>query len=483
MERRAGRRGGGAQLRGGDRLSADATRRIAEFVGDLTFEDLPGSVLERGRVHVLDCLGLAIAGARTEAARIAGGHVAALGIADGGATAMGTGRRTAPRFAAFLNAAAMHADNFDDTNPQAVAERNGGIHATAPVLAAALAVAEVRKASGRDLATALHAGIEIACRINHAIDARHYQGGFHATATLSTFGAAAAAAMLQGLDGEKLCHALAFAASAAGGVRQNFGSMVEILHPGLAAEAGIVAADLASRGLIGGGDALGGGVGYFAAAGGGFDFEWLERLGDPWAIVDPGMWIKPFPNGALTHPAMTGLLALKGEHGFGGKDISSLTVRTNRRVLGTLIHHDPKTVGEARFSMQFALALIAVEGRARLAEFTDATLARSDIRAAMERVRFTAYDEPEPDYTNMTTLLDVALADGTRLHRRCDWAQGSTRSPMSFDEACGKFRQCTAFAGFPPESIEALIDMVRDLESVDDAGRVARICQWDGERQ
>ena len=406
-----------------------------------------------------------------------------LGIAGGAASALGTPRRTAPRFAAFLNAAAMHADNFDDTNPQAVAERNGGIHATAPVLAAALAVAEERGADGRALSTALHAGIEIACRINHAIDARHYQGGFHATGTLSTFGAAAAAAMLRGLNKDRMGHALAFAASAAGGVRQNFGSMVEVLHPGLAAEAGIVAADLTGRGLVGAADALGGRVGYFEAAGGGFDAGWLERLGDPWAIVDPGMWIKPFPNGALTHPAMTGLLALKDERGFGGRDIASISVKTNRRVLETLIHHDPGSIGEARFSMQFALALIAVEGRAGLAEFTEATLARPDIRAAMERVRFAAYDEPEPDYTNMTTLLDVRLTDGTALHRRCDWAQGSTQSPMSFEEACGKFRQCTDFAGFPADSAEATIEIVDKLESLDDAGRIASVCRRSREGQ
>ncbi len=401
----------------------------------------------------------------------------ALGIADGAASVLGTPRRTAPRFAAFLNAAAMHADNFDDTNPQAVAERNGGIHATAPVLAAALAAAEERGADGRALSTALHAGIEIACRINHAIDARHYQSGFHATGTLSTFGAAAAAAMLQGLDRDRIGHALAFAASAAGGVRQNFGSMIEVLHPGLAAEAGIVAADLAARRLAGAADALGGRVGYFEAAGGGFDAGWLERLGDPWAIVDPGMWIKPFPNGALTHPAMTGLLALKDERGFDGGDVASISVRTNRRVLETLIHHDPKSIGEARFSMQFALALIAVEGRAGLAEFTEATLARPDIRAAMERVRFAAYDEPEPDYTNMTTLLDVTLTDGTGLHRRCDWAQGSTQSPMSFEDASEKFMQCIAFVGFPPDSADALIEIVDTLESLDDAGRIASICR------
>ena len=444
---------------------------------------MPEPVLERGRVHVLDCLGLAIAGARTEASRIARGHVEGLGLAGGAATVLGTPRRTAPRFAALLNAAAMHADNFDDTNPQALAERNGGIHATAPVLAAALAIAEERSASGRALATALHAGIEIACRINHAIDARHYRGGFHATATLSTFGAAAAAAKLHGLESETIGHALAFAASAAGGVRQNFGSMVEILHPGLAAEAGVVAADLAAGGLTGAADALGGDVGYFEAAGGGFDADTLGRLGDPWAIVDPGMWIKPFPNGALTHPAMTGLLALIGEHGIDGADIAAISVMTNRRVLETLIHHDPKTVTEARFSMEFALALIAVEGSAGLAEFTEATLGRRDIRAAMERVGFSAYDRPEAGFTNMTTMLDVVLADGTHLHRRCDWAQGSTQSPMSFADACGKFRQCTSFAGFPRAASEALIDIVSDLESVNDAGRIAEICQWSGERQ
>lgn len=432
---------------------------------------------------MLDCLGLAIAGARTEACRIARGHVAALGLGDGTAAVLGTPGRTAPRFAAFLNAASMHADNFDDTNPQALAERNGGIHATAPVLAAALAIAEERGANGRDLATALHAGIEIACRINHAIDARHYRGGFHATGTLSTLGAAAAAAMLHGLDGETIGHALALAASAAGGVRQNFGSMVEILHPGLAAEAGIVAADMAARGLTGAADALGGKVGYFAAAAGGFDPEMLGRLGDPWAIVDPGMWIKPFPNGALNHPAMTGLLAMTSEHGISGGDIVSISVRTNRRVLETLIHHDPGTAMEARFSMEFALALIAVEGRAGLAEFTDATLARADIREAMARVRFAAYDEPEPGYTNMTTLLEVALADGTRHHRRCDWAQGSTQSPMSFEDACEKFRQCTAFAGFPADAAAAAIDIVGDFESVDDSRRIAAICQATPDRQ
>ncbi len=438
---------------------------------------MPEAVRERGRVHVLDCLGLAIAGARTDTVRIARSHVTALGVAGGAATVLDTPGRTAPRFAAFLNAAAMHADNFDDTNPQAAPDRNGGIHATAPVLAAALAVAEDRSVSGTELTTALHAGIEIACRLNHAIGARHYRDGFHATGTLSTFGAAAATARLIGLDAAATGHALALAASMAGGVRQNFGATTEILHPGLAAEAGVAAADMAARGLTGSADPLGGSAGYLSAAGGGFDPDVINRLGDSWAIVDPGTAIKPFPNGALTHPAMTGLLAVLAEYGIEDATIASISVRTNRRVFDTLVHHDPATIMEARFSMEFALALIAVEGRAGLAEFTADTLSRPDIRAAMGRVRFSAYETADPDFTNLTTLLDVALRDGSRIRKRCDVARGSALSPMIYGEVCEKFRQCAEFAGCPPETVDALIETVGSLESLDNAGRIASLCR------
>lgn len=452
-------------------MTASAT--IAAFAAGLRFEDLPGAVLERGRAHILDALGLALAGAGSETCRIARAQISALGITAGGASVLGTPMVSAPRFAALLNGAAMHADGFDDTNPQPSPERNGGIHATAAILAATLALAEPKGASGRDFATAFHAGTEVACRLSHVIGARHYDSGFHYTATLNTFGAAVAAAIVIGLDGAQIEHALAYAASTAGGVRRNFGSMVEILHPGLAAESGIVAADFAGRGLTGNRDALGGRAGYFEASAGGLDGKIV--LGDPWSFVDPGVSIKPFPSGALTHPAMTGLLEIRREHGLSPDDVTRITVRTNPRIHATLAHHDPKTAMEARFSMEFCLAVTLVEGRAGLADFTDTATARADIRAVMDRITFDVFERPGAGYTNMTTLLEVATRERQTISRRIDWALGAAQAPMSYDDVAQKFRFCAAHADWPADRTEALIETVAELESLQDAGTLARL--------
>lgn len=436
-------------------------------------------MLERGRAHILDALGLALAGAGSETCRITREQISSLGIAAGGASVLGTAIKTAPRFAALINGAAMHADGFDDTNPQPTADRNGGIHTTAAILPAALALAEPKALSGRAFATAFHAGTEIACRLSHAIGTRHYDAGFHYTATLNTFGAAVAAAIVTGLDGSRIEHALAYAASTAGGVRRNFGSMVEILHPGLAAEAGILAADFAGRGLTGNRDALGGRAGYFEASAGGLDAEIV--LGDPWSFVEPGMSIKPFPSGALTHPAMTGMLEIMGERGLSADDVTRIVVRTNPRIHATLAHHDPKTAMEARFSMEFCLAVALVEGKAGLAEFTDAATARPDIRAAMDRITFDVFETPDvletpgADYTNMTTLLDIGLRDGQTIAKRIDWAIGSAQAPMSYEEIAQKFRGCAAHAEWPADRTEALIEKVADLERLEDVGTLARL--------
>ena len=262
-------------------------------------------MIERGRIHMLDSLGLALAGTRSASGAIARDHVESLRSADLRASVLGTALKTAPRLAAFVNGTTIHADNFDDTSPQPVAHRNGGIHASGPVLAAALATAEAAGASGVQLETAFHVGAEIACKLNHSIAAGHYEGGFHTTGTLTVFGAAAACGRLAGLDAAAMSDALAIAASRAGGVRRNFGSMAEQLHGGHSAECGLAAADLAARGLGGADDILDGRFGYFDAAGGGWEDDAIRgRLGAPWAIVDPGTWIKPYPSGSLAHPAM-----------------------------------------------------------------------------------------------------------------------------------------------------------------------------------
>ncbi len=459
-------------------MTGEVTAAIADFCMGATRKDVPAAVVERAKVHMLDSLGLALAGGVSDAARIVREHLADQGIAaagggNGRAAIFGTGLAAPPRFAAWANGTAIHADNFDDTTPQARAERTGGIHASGAVLPVALALAESQGASGADLISAYLVGVEIASRLNHAMAARHYGDGFHATGTLTVFGAAAAAGRLLGLDRDGHVRAQGIAASHASGVRRNFGTMAEILHSGHSAECGIVAADLARRGMTSADDALDGPVGYFGAAGGGYDSsEIVGRLGAPWVFEDPGVWIKPHPNGALTHPGAAALLRLIRENDVASRDIRSIRVRTNRRVFNTLIHHDPKDAMQGKFSMEFTLALIAVEGRAGLGEFTDTLLAREDVRNMMKRVDYAAYDDVVAGFTNVTTLVGLDLADGRSFEERADHAAGSTRAPMSYAEVAEKFCECAAYGRHPPGRAAAIVAAVAEIDRARDISQV-----------
>jgi 2-methylcitrate dehydratase PrpD len=180
------------------------------------------------------------------------------------------------------------------------------------------------------------------------------------------------------------------------------------------------------------------------------------------------MWIKPYPSGALTHPGMGCLLDLARTHDLRPAIVRRIRVATNRRVRNTLVHDRPRTALEAKFSLPFCLALVLHERRAGLAEFTDATVERPDIRATMEKIDFTAYDRADDDYTNVTTLMEIEIAGGRRLTARADHAKGSTRSPMSFAEVADKARSCAASAGWPAAATERIIAVVRDLENAVD---------------
>jgi 2-methylcitrate dehydratase PrpD len=426
-------------------------------------------VIARGRVHILDSLGLALSGARSRSGEIARDHVASLMSADHRATVLGTEVKTAPRLAAFVNGTTIHADNFDDTNPQPVPHRNGGIHASGPVLAAALAAAEAAGVTGAEFEAAFHVGAEIACKLNHSIATRHYEGGFHTTGTLTVFGAAAACGRIMSLDAAGVSDALAIAASRAGGVRRNFGSMTEQTHGGHSAECGLAAADLAVRGLGGADEILEGRFGYFDAAGGGWEEGAIRgRLGAPWAFVDPGTWIKPYPSGALTHPAMSLALDLARRNDIIAERIAKVRVRTNRRMANTLIHNRPENALEAKFSMPFCVAIMLVEGRAGLAEFTDETVQRADLRDLVSRIDYSSFDTPGEDYTNVTTLLEIELAGGEIVAGRADFAPGSTADPMHFADVAKKFLGCADHAGWPEDKAARAIELVERLGELDD---------------
>lgn len=467
-------------------MTGEITAAVSGLAATASWPDVPEAVRERVRVHVLDTLGLALAGGVSEAAGIVRRWLADDGLTGRGSTVLGTRLRAPARFAAFANAAAAHADNFDDTTPQIDPDRTGGVHASSAVLPAALAVGEAEGSSGAEVLTAYLVGVETASRLNHAVSPRHYAGGFHVTGTLNTFGAAVAAARLAGLDGDAVTRALGIAASRAAGVRRNFGTMAEILHPAHAAEDGIVAAELARRGVTAAADALDGPAGFLAAAGGGARADRIVgRLAAPWVFEHPGVWIKAHPSGALTHPAAACLLDLMRRHRIAAGAVAAIRVRTNRRIVDTLLRGLPENPTEARFSMPFVLAAAALTGRAGLAEFTERMVRDRKVRAMMDRVEHTAFDRGGDGFTNVTALVTVETADGRIVSGRADHARGSTADPLGFDDACARFAELAAHGGHPRgraaavPGLVAALDRQRDLSGLCDAmsrgGRKPRV--------
>src|SRR5438874_1241442 len=278
------------------------TDYVAGFVVATRANDIPADVMHLGKRSVIDALGLALAGAASQTSAITRRYLATLGIeSSNGSTVIGSDLRLPARFAAFANGVSIHADDYDDTQLAIAKDRVYGLltHPTAPALPPVLAVAERDHRSGRDMMTAYHIGIEVECKVAEAILPRHYQHGFHSTATCGAIGASAGAASLLGLDRETTRRALGIGASQAAGLRENFGTMTKPFHAGRAAESGLVAAEIAALGFTASPIALEADRGFFRAAGGGYSVDAIAgKLGKPWTFGFPGVSIKPHPSGS-----------------------------------------------------------------------------------------------------------------------------------------------------------------------------------------
>jgi 2-methylcitrate dehydratase PrpD len=446
------------------------TGYVAEFIASTRFGSIPESVVALGKKSIVDGLGLALAGSVAKSGGIVRRHLQGLGLRGGSASVIGSGLRVPPRFAAFANGVGVHADDYDDTQLAVAKDRVYGLltHPTAPALPSVLAVAEAAGRSGKDLLTAYHVGVEVECKIAEAINPRHYQHGFHSTATCGALGAAAGVANLVGLSVDQARTSLGIAGSLAAGVRENFGTMMKPFHAGRAAESGVIAAEFAQLGLTATPIVLEAGRGFFRAAGGGYDeAAILGKLGKPWTFADPGISIKPHPSGSLTHPGMTTMLELIRKHDIKPDQVVSVKVGTNQNMPNALIHHRPTTELQAKFSMEFCMAILLLERRGGLNEFTDEVVNRPDVQAMIQKVEFGVHPEAEAaGYDKMTTILEIALTDGRVIHDRADFGKGSPAIPMTYDEVADKFRECAAYSRWPKKKADQVVELVRNLEEV-----------------
>jgi 2-methylcitrate dehydratase PrpD len=447
------------------------TAYVARFITETKASSIPAEVMHLGKRSILDGIGLALAGNAAESGHIVRQYLRTLGIPIGkGATVIGTGMKVPARFAAFANGIAIHADDYDDTQLAVAKDRVYGLltHPTAPALPPVLALGEIGNRSGLDVLTAYQLAVEAETKISEAINPRHYDHGFHSTATIGAIAAAAGASRMLGLDVEQTRRALGIGASQSAGLRENFGTMTKPFHPGRSAESGIIAAEFAKLGWTATPIVLEAGRGFFKAAGGGYDAAAIEgKLGNPWSFATPGVSIKPHPSGSLTHPGMGLMLDLIRKHDIKPVQVAKVKVGTNRHMPNALIHHRPTNELQAKFSMEFCMAILLIERRAGLAEFTDKVVNRSDVRRMIEKIEFGVHPEAEAaGYEKMTTIIDIELADGRRIGGRADFGKGSPVNPMSDEELAGKFRECAAWGKLPKAAADKLVHMVLNLEKL-----------------
>jgi 2-methylcitrate dehydratase PrpD len=450
------------------------TKYVSEFIVNTKYEDIPDNVLALGKKTILDGFGLALAGSVSAVGPRIRRYIETLRFSEGQASIIGTRMKVPPRFAALANGISIHADDYDDTG--------SALHVTAPALPPAFALCEFGRRSGKDLMLAYHVGVEVENKIGEAISSRHNNDGFHTTGTCGSFGSAAACAKLRGLNAIETAYALGVAATEASGLRDNFGSMTKPFHAGHAAENGIVAADLAALGWTAADDILEAPLGFFQAAGGGFEPNVIvNHLGNPWMFASPGDLIKRFPCGTIQQAVMDEMLRLIRGKNITATEVERVEVGGNQSNVATLFRHRPSTGLEAKFSMEFCMSILLLERRAGLNEFTDAVVQRSDVQEMIRRVSY--YVDPEFDKLGNHgetlqsvlvegSILKIRLKDGRVLSGRTGFAKGSPENPMTYDEVADKFRGNAEFAKWPSEKTELVIELVKSIERESNLSRL-----------
>ena len=444
------------------------TQEVAHYVSKVSYKAVPSEVIRLARGFILDGLGVALAGSTDECSRIVQAYVRALGGREE-CTVVGTAWSAPVAKAALANGVAGHAMDYDDTQLSTSKEAVYGLltHPTTPVLAAVLAIGEKQKITGAEFLLAYIVGVEVECRIADSINPHHYQSGFHSTATMGGLGAVMAVGKILRLRENVLVQALGICASMAAGLRENFGTMTKPLHAGRAAENGVMAALLAQSGFTAATNILEAQRGFYHAMAGGYDESKIAgRLGRPYFMQEPGISIKPYPSGSLSHPAQDLILDLVREHDLHASDIESVEVGTNSNVPNALIYPMPRTALEAKFSIPFCMAIAVLERKAGIAQFVDSKVRQKKVVELMKRVRLYVDDELEAlGFDQVRSRIRIKLHNGRTIEGRYDVARGHPAKPMSWTELAEKFKECASLA-VPADNAGRVIDLVGRLEEL-----------------
>lgn len=443
-------------------MAAPLTRAYAAFAAGLVGGEVPAAAVEVARLGFTDCAGVMLAGRAEPAVRRMEAFVRETGGRPKARLLFGEERGTAPQ-AGLVNAVAAHALDFDD-----YAFSN---HPSAVLVPTILAAAEVSGADGARMVRAYAAGYEVWADLMAREPDHLHSKGWHPTAVFGPVGAAAAACVTLGFDAGRTRHALALAASLAGGVMENFGTMAKPYHGGRASEAGLTAAALAGSGIEASGTAIEGDRGLLRALSpnGRADVESPSRLGETWRIVKTRLNIKKYPTVGASQRCIDSMLAFVRDDAVEPGRIVRIEPRVSEKHAAVMPFHRPRTALEAKFSLEFAVCCALTRGAVGLMQLTDEVVADPSLQALMQKVRIEITDEIDPDYPvgALNDLVRITLDDGTVLETpKIRHATGNANAPLPPGELRAKFDDCAAFGGVPDGFRDALFGAMQRIDAL-----------------
>lgn len=440
------------------------TSYLAHQVASTGLDGAPGEAVRIAKDTILDTLGCMLAGS----AEPGGKKVAAYARAAGAGTAsiIGTPHRVSPFMAALANGTSAAILDYDCTSWQAFGHMGGSI------LPAVLAIGEERRSSGRAALEAYMVGFEATAKIGPALGTQIYRHGRHTTGTLGVFGATAAGAKLLGLQPSQIEIAFGIAASSAGALRANMGTMTKGLHSGLAAANGVLSASLAGDGFTACPDVFERKYGFADATvqDGSCAIETIGRnFADPWNFVDPGVGIKLSPCGTIGFCAGECAMEIANRHNLDPALIATLEFRTTPTALDLHRHDVPDNPNEAFYSIGWSIVVGLVDRKTGMAQFSAERVRDPLLRQLCGKVRLSQH----PDFPTVEDLNDmvagelvVRLQDGRELrHYRRRPRAYPGGEPWTREQLLGKYREAVAPV-LPPDRIEESIALLDRLESL-----------------
>jgi len=445
-----------------------ATTDLSEFASKTRIADISAEAIAATKRHILDCAGVGLAATVEPAGRI----ILEVTREQGGtpqARVFGTNLRTSAVSAAWANGALSHLLDFDDT---------GFSHPTACILPAALAMAEEAGATGADLVAAVCVGLEVFERMSlsgRQNEPELRRRGFHPTSLYGCSAAAAAAGSIVKLNPGQMAVAIGLAAANAGGLTQHFGTWGKGVHAGNAARAGVSSVLLAKKDYFADPDGIDGDYGFFAAfhGKGNYNFDKVaDGLGTHWSIVDPGLTVKRYPCCGGNLRALDAARGLLEEHGIKFDDVTKLEVDVHPDLLNTVRFHKPTQGFRGKFSIDYVLAAMLLDGRVDLDSFSDEYCNSPRMRASIDKVQVNAHAEWPNDATaRRKAPVTITMKDGRKFTEMVEKVRGSPGNPMTRDELLGKYQACASRV-FDAGRLERSIVALEKLEKLATAGEL-----------